>query len=1257
MSKTLGTDAGSSLLPGEKVAVRTRRVLSRKGRSVVRVRVVGDASLGWLDSMELWGACVELFVCHGGNVKHLAERLYPDVYIAPVAESVQIPPHRCWNGLLAGTLSSEQDAIEVMTLIDAWRPAVFILACHCTMSRRQVHRVFNPKSLGNDYDHVEQYQCTHRRFGGVTTSSWKIVFGVQRSTSFNVDLSITRMTASLYERCLQTALDDTIGPPRGKRRLDTGKTSLAGMSKEVVGLVDGVHRVYAGSGFGPDLSTLSSQEMHHLWVLAVSVYSKEKVLRCITLLEILAMWDYAGKIWYHGMADETIWELLHARIRSPPGKILTAIAFSLCQQILESILPQYAQVLEPIAKSPAHLHRKGQMELKGIQRAKAAVADDAGIELAYWALPNETPEQTKARVRLRNFAHKWWVMNLAREAYAWLKRNGNHPADREVIEICLRRAAGSDYWDWHRGSTLLFWRFPVECDWRLEARDGVEFWHLTDPPRGLHFQNIPPSTREGELQIRAKVFQLKFRGYIEPGNPDLVIPRFAVEKVADESENVLDIRAVWDAKRNGFNETIWAPKFSLPTTQDAEDLVMKWLLVPVEEYLRGGSPPQDYTQDQSLYIKSYQFDHDVGQQFNNFTLHKKERHSHGVRFIHTRNDGSPEPQSFLQCSALSFGCLASPYIATQGQERIMEMVEGEPSDENNPFHYDKCYLNLPSSKEYDPSLPRILLLRRDGEVATRRVTFVDDHRGVGRGRDGSQAGEGARVMAFKMNYFGNQCAGRKFGPPTLISRPWNGVMTHTDSPYPVKGTTAKKWNRGRSGLSWIWKQCDFEDNLMDPIAYIDAQDQWKVYIDTAELRRIAGLWIHITELYTEGRCFLKGFFNALESFRIDRDLDGWRLNDAMDSARDLEERDCSRTEAASGYPAVTRVTYQLVLHVQALRRLFDSEEPRVSLIRPTEKACLRYACGDASAEGFAQATQYPNLIIDERDGLWLPEVSAQSSNLREAMNIANHLKRDIAAGRHDGCELWQATDNAVWSAVCNKGMSSVRHLFDLLVDIKVLCHEHEVFYHCFHISGDRMIATGIDGLSRGDHESGITLGYDLRDYLPLDRSAFDYPDNSLERFCRSWMGDDYSPPATPVDWFCKAQKPGIHIIAPPPAAAVYALKEVARARHKRPRHVTYVILIPRLLYQEEWRSRFQKEVDVWFTLSNGDYWPHIAYEPLLVGISFPLYRTQPWLLRMERDKVVGLGRSLSEMSKQSNFLVGDHLRKLWQDPRAFIQGL
>eukprot|EP00956_Cyclotella_meneghiniana_P030545 scaffold77143_cov87-Cyclotella_meneghiniana.AAC.2 len=110
MINVLGPVADTELLPGEMVAVRTKRVLSRKGHSVVRVRLFGEASLGWLDISMLWGACVELFVCQGGNAKHLTERLYPDVHIASLAEALTVPPYRSWDGVLISTIRNELEA-------------------------------------------------------------------------------------------------------------------------------------------------------------------------------------------------------------------------------------------------------------------------------------------------------------------------------------------------------------------------------------------------------------------------------------------------------------------------------------------------------------------------------------------------------------------------------------------------------------------------------------------------------------------------------------------------------------------------------------------------------------------------------------------------------------------------------------------------------------------------------------------------------------------------------------------------------------------------------------------------------------------------------------------------------------------------------------------------------------------------------------------------------------------------------------------
>jgi hypothetical protein len=75
---------------------------------------------------------------------------------------------------------------------------------------------------------------------------------------------------------------------------------------------------------------------------------------------------------------------------------------------------------------------------------------------------------------------------------------------------------------------------------------------------------------------------------------------------------------------------------------------------------------------------------------------------------------------------------------------------------------------------------------------------------------------------------------------------------HTDQPFPRKSTTGKKWSRFRAGVQWVLQQ----------------QADGSPTVPTAELRRIAGLGVNVTDVYREARCFLKGFFNAIEAFRI-----------------------------------------------------------------------------------------------------------------------------------------------------------------------------------------------------------------------------------------------------------------------------------------------------------------------------------------------------------------------------------------------------
>lgn len=331
-------------------------------------------------------------------------------------------------------------------------------------------------------------------------------------------------------------------------------------------------------------------------------------------------------------------------------------------------------------------------------------------------------------------------------------------------------------------------------------------------------------------------------------------------------------------------------------------------------------------------------------------------------------------------------------------------------------------------------------------------------------------------------------------------------------------------------------------------------------LSTAELRRIAGLGINVTDVYRDARCYLKGFFNAIEAFRADRDVNGWRvvsgaelppemldeslkdvsgltpdqLASSMDAAESLEMRDEGTSVAASGYPTYTVVTSELIDHCEALLDLFDAELPLTDYIRPSSSRAYRYYVGDASREGLGGATQYPDGVIRGRRGVWDPGFADGGSNLREAQNQVNHLIQEVRAGKHDGCEVWAFTDNACWSAVWLKGLSTAKHLFKLVLRLKIECRIHEVYLHVCHISGDRMIESGIDGWSRGDFETGISLGYDLRTFLPLARSCLEVAGETLLPWLRNWLGDDFTGVLSPEDWFWRGHLPGSHVWTPHP---------------------------------------------------------------------------------------------------------------------------
>ena len=247
------------------------------------------------------------------------------------------------------------------------------------------------------------------------------------------------------------------------------------------------------------------------------------------------------------------------------------------------------------------------------------------------------------------------------------------------------------------------------------------------------------------------------------------------------------------------------------------------------------------------FIKTFQEDVDVGAMFNNVFAHESEQHSLGVRFVHNDTHARKERETFERFCVLNFGNMTLPYLACQGQTRILELVMRPPLDPTSAFQWKRVKLNCPFSTRYEPSVPRVLLLREDNELACRQATYVDDVRATGRGKDLARAG--IRQLKSGMNSLGNQADDRKYFQPSTASGAWKGFVILTNTPFPCKATTSKKWLKFKQGLDKVLELERSEGQAL-----------------TLDLRKISGLGVNVTELYPYGRCFFKGFFNAIEGF-------------------------------------------------------------------------------------------------------------------------------------------------------------------------------------------------------------------------------------------------------------------------------------------------------------------------------------------------------------------------------------------------------
>lgn len=418
---------------------------------------------------------------------------------------------------------------------------------------------------------------------------------------------------------------------------------------------------------------------------------------------------------------------------------------------------------------------------------KAAKHDDAEVPVELWNERARKDSQLKLTDeeldRMRECLLRYWKRLIARnfgefcrslrEEARLLRRTVNIDWIRTGA-AALGFAADATWWDWPLGSAPFFWRWPSE--YRDVIRDGLPPRFTGQPPR---FKTPQRLNKDPKLHVweRNKVAKARRKSFIGPSREsiDSLMSFFSVPKVTvyheeTGTEEVLDIRMVYNGSSCGLNAVIWAPWFALPTGDQ--------MIRTLDEGYWGA-------------------DNDYGEMFYNFWLHADLRRYSGVDLtVHFPEEleGTSKGVLWEVWTRPAMGLRPSPYQAVQGALVVKRLALGEPLEGTNVYRWARLELNLPGDVSYSPSRPWVSKRRQDGSLAADIHSYVDDERVTGPTREETWAG--SSKLAKLRAYLGLQDAARKRREPSQEPGPWAGVVAHSRLGEPVyKLVTQIRWDK------------------------------------------------------------------------------------------------------------------------------------------------------------------------------------------------------------------------------------------------------------------------------------------------------------------------------------------------------------------------------------------------------------------------------------------------------------------------------
>ena len=857
---------------------------------------------------------------------------------------------------------------------------------------------------------------------------------------------------------------------------------------------------------------------------------------------------------------------------------------------------------------------------------KAVKADDAEVPVFLWdrrVLARYEGLSQKRGVQalevIRRLMMRKWKLKVEKSFELWLEKERIlHDAawcneTRRAGVLACSKAWGASWWDWDRGSALFFWRWPR--DYLEHARKGTHPWFTGTPPM-LRERQPPYEEEETKAKVLKKVEKVVARRYIEIVAEDRVSSLMYMFHVP---KGETDIRMVYDGSRSGLNDVLWAPWFALPRVS---------------------------TMCSTVDTGTWCGDNDYGEMFLNFPMHPELQKYAGVDLTQLLGKGDGQ-NIFGVWTRNAMGLKSSPYLSVQGGLHAKQMMLGDRGNhgsrecsEGNPFHWDKVKQNLPGTEGYDPSRPWLYKVRRDGRMAADLHVYIDDVRVTG--PDEEITWKASSQVAKCCSWLGLQDAARKRRQPSQSPGAWAGSIIST-TPVLTKSVTQERWDKTRKRIRWIAKELGMKEaGPLENVPDTDFKGNRKAgTIPHKQLEQYRGFLVYVSQTFEAMVPYLKGIHLTLDSWRDNRDREGWRQTNGEDRRLAIPEGQGARA------PTLTKTVPRLRGDVAALVAFTEEAHPPQIPVRASKTAGA-YLWGDASGEGFGNCLWIEGeSTIDLAYGTWEDAVTEQSSNFREAYNLILALERLAKGGKiQKGTEVWIFTDNAVAEKTFSKGSSRSKLIHDLCLRLRKLEMRGDIITQFVWVAGTRMIDQGTDGLSRGDIVSGVMSGKKFISFVPISLTAMERG-LSFGRWLEAALPGKWTW-LDPEGWFDRAfEEPrGRYVWAPAPCLAEQAMEKLCEVKQLHP-HTSHVFVCA-MLMTIRWRKQLLKASDVCLHVPVGcRLWHAHQHEPLHVSLTCPLMPCSPYQAKERPELVAELGSKMSRVWRENCEDERRRMRKFW----------